>query len=670
MLNKEIVKEYLVRECPKIAYVMSKKEYAFSLLKKIIENQIWQSDDLDASDEDDPDVDSLLDFIKLNPEAYELLQQRLKSQDKDAAQLLIDEMMNFQEVSELSRRYFSLLYPNQCARADTHDFSLDGHEIRNLDIVEQQTQALLDNPQVRVIFEGQVRCDGLIARWDVLIKEEHGYRLYEVKGTNNVYTRTKEKDKIVPNRIKKPFIYDLAFQYEVYQRAKLPILETNFLFLNKEFVSQKKFLSYPLDDADCRLIFLEAKEVFNHHKKDKRLIPIKEYIDEFWYVGKEEYPVSYYIEKLKAIAKLPDLPPTKLLYACRKAGGCLLLSECYPQLNQDPNHIFRLTCNNRIGGSYHACARLIADGTEYIDAISEDVMEADYPSQKNDKRSLAHLQILYAKQKLHHPLIDRVGLQTLLEHEYQQYPLIFFDFETFSYPIPLVDKCRPWEKVCCQYSMHIVAKDYQLLAHDFKQGTGGGIQHYEFIGNPKEDGLTNPEVHLITQLKAQLQAANIDVENGKFTLVVYNKTFEKGELSRMALKYPDHSVFLTRLNARVVDLLDFFIQGYWYQSSFHGKVSLKVTQPEIMKSEFAQIVYGKYLQRILKTLDYQQGLIQNGAVALDVYQSLLRKVLLHQDVEDIHQPMLNALLAYCKIDSWGTVVLYDLIRNIALDKGE
>ena len=89
-----------------------------------------------------------------------------------------------------------------------------------------------------------------------------------------------------------------------------------------------------------------------------------------------------------------------------------------------------------------------------------------------------------------------------------------------------------------------------------------------------------------------------------------------------------------------------------------------------MKSEFAQIVYGKYLQRILKTLDYQQGLIQNGAVALDVYQSLLRKVLLHQDVEDIHQPMLNALLAYCKIDSWGTVVLYDLIRNIALDKGE
>jgi hypothetical protein len=252
----------------------------------------------------------------------------------------------------------------------------------------------------------------------------------------------------------------------------------------------------------------------------------------------------------------------------------------------------------------------------------------------------------------------------LLEQEYTKFPLIFFDFETFSYPIPLVENTRPWERVCCQYSMHIVQKDYDVLQHDFSKGLGGGIQHQEFIGNPQKDRLINPELALIHTLQQQLSSANIDVENGQFTMVVYNKNFEKGELRRMASKYPAYANFLTLLNTRVVDLLDFFTSGYWYQPSFGGRVSLKVTQPEILKSQRVQDLYQGHYPAIVDSLNYKQGLIQNGSVALDVYQSLLRKVLLHRPVDEQHDAFIRALLAYCKIDSWGTVVLYDIIRRV------
>lgn len=670
MLNKEILKEYVVRGCDKLAYVMSKKEYAFSLLKKIIESKILLNDDPEAGDDAEHDIDSLLDYIKLNPEAYELLQNRLQNQEKDSAQLLIEEMKNFQEVSELSRRYFALLYPGVCARADTHDLSLDGQEIRNLSQVEENTQKLLLDPRIKVIFEGQVSCEGLLARWDVLIKEKAGYVLYEVKGSNNVYNRTAEKDSIIPNKIKKPFLYDIAFQYEVYKCAKLPIIETNFLFLNKNFMSQKNHLSYPLEDRDVLLLFQEAKEVFDSNKKDKNLIPIQTYIDRLLYMGKEDYSVPAYINQLKNIEAKQALPPTKLLYACRKAGGCLLKDECYPDLKEDPDHIFKLTCYNRIGGSYRTCTRLIEAGIDHIDQIPDHIVADDYPATKQDKRLIANMQIEYAKGNLQGDWIDKEGIKALLKQDYTQFPLIFFDFETFSYPIPIVENCRPWERVCCQYSMHVVEEGYNVLQHDFAQGSGGGIQHYEFIGNPKNDKLTNPELALIQTLQAQLQAARVDVDNGKFTLVVYNKSFEKGELTRMALKYPDYALFLTKLNVRVVDLLDFFTQGYWYQENFHGKVSLKVTQPELVKSQHAHAVYKEAMGAIHKTLDYKQGIIQNGGIALDVYQSLLRKVLLHQDVEEMHDPLIAALLAYCKIDSWGTVVLYDIIKQVAMKREE
>ena len=73
MLNKEILKEYVVRKCDRLAYIMSHKEYAFSLLKKLMESQITLPDDMEDDEDVDSEKDRLVDYIKLYPEAYDEL---------------------------------------------------------------------------------------------------------------------------------------------------------------------------------------------------------------------------------------------------------------------------------------------------------------------------------------------------------------------------------------------------------------------------------------------------------------------------------------------------------------------------------------------------------------------------------------------------------------------
>ena len=134
--------------------------------------------------------------------------------------------------------------------------------------------------------------------------------------------------------------------------------------------------------------------------------------------------------------------------------------------------------------------KLIEDyKVEYISEIEDDYVKSKFPILlPNGKKSYARLQIEYAKGNIHAKnAIELERMKKILNDDYPEYPLVFFDFETFMYPVPLVENARPWEQICCQYSMHVVHEGYDLAAHDFDRGVGGKITHYEFIGNPRRD---------------------------------------------------------------------------------------------------------------------------------------------------------------------------------------
>ena len=60
-------------------------------------------------------------------------------------------------------------------------------------------------------------------------------------------------------------------------------------------------------------------------------------------------------------------------------------------------------------------------------------------------------------------------------------------------------------------------------------------------------------------------------------------------------------------------------------------------------------------------------MVYNGGICLDLFKSLIvRSHLNESNIGPSTQDLLNEALAYCKIDSWGTVIIYDIIKSIYL----
>jgi Domain of unknown function(DUF2779) len=96
-----------------------------------------------------------------------------------------------------------------------------------------------------------------------------------------------------------------------------------------------------------------------------------------------------------------------------------------------------------------------------------------------------------------------------------QYPLHFFDFESISYAVPQFDNSRPYQQIAFQYSLHIQKKPKSNLIHR------------AFLG----DGVNDTRLSLIKQMINDL--------GKKGSIVVWNISFEKTVISKLAIDFPE-----------------------------------------------------------------------------------------------------------------------------------
>lgn len=668
-LTKEVVKEYLGRPCNLLVYQKLQEKSTYKTFQTLIENGIKvdleKLEDIDESSYND----SLYELVRENPEVFQKVIDEYEEELSDL-QLLILRFTNFQEISEYSMRLFSSKYPNQIKRADTIDGSLDGVLLTTPQDIAKNTDELLKDNQIKVILEGQVIVDNLFARWDIMVKNESSLTMYEVKGSNSIYKNKKNE-----TNIKEEFLHDVLFQYYVYKDALLKkgfsIEQVCILHLNPEFELNEKYnyQVYPLDDQYLSSYFsLPSFNINVSLKKEIVQVPLIQVLEENLELMKKT------IECINDISVLEIPPSPNMKYHCKKSGGCLFLDNCsqrcgYPK----EDSIFKLTNWNLVGGSYSKTKKLIEEyyikslkdiSPQQIDEMFPDFVEYDGIRKYKNARK----QIECSRNPEKFTYLE--GIKWLLEKEYQVYPLCFFDFETFSYPSPLVYQSRPWEQICSQYSMHIVQKNYDIKNHQYSLGCGGGITHYEFIGNPLDDLERNPELSLIETFKNQLEKENVNWEKGQFTLIAYNKNFEMGRFQNMAKKYPQYFEFLTICKNRTVDLLDFFSFGFIYWPEFHGRASLKVISPSFKNTPMITDRYVNSNYDFFMTLNYksEDNIIKNGSEALEAYQTLIRVALSSHLSEEMAKNTIHGLTHYCKKDSWGTVIIYDVVKAISEGK--
>lgn len=195
-----------------------------------------------------------------------------------------------------------------------------------------------------------------------------------------------------------------------------------------------------------------------------------------------------------------------------------------------------------------------------------------------------------------------------------EFPLHFFDYETYASAVPLVDGASPHKHIPVQYSLHILKED-------------GGLEHFEFLErNPSLPGA------LLEKMKQDFH------ESG--SVVSWHASFEKTQNREMAKWFPESAEFLDDINARMVDLEDVFKANY-VDAKFDGSTSIK-----------------KVLPVVCPHLSYKELGVQDGATAMDAWQKML-------DAEpDQAGQIASNLIAYCKLDTLAMVEIYRFLKEL------
>lgn len=246
------------------------------------------------------------------------------------------------------------------------------------------------------------------------------------------------------------------------------------------------------------------------------------------------------------------------------------------------------------------------------DIITYDDMPKDFPL-----TDIQELQVETYKTK--EPFIDKCIIKDFLDTI--DYPINFFDFETFQNAIPRFDDQRPYQQIPFQYSLHILYED-------------GTLEHKEFLGDENSD----PRGALIEQMLNDITATG--------SIVAYNQSFEMSRIKELAKFKPSRKEELLALNERFVDLIVPFRGRGYYHPDFNGSFSIKSVLPAMFPND--------------DELDYKKlGSIQNGGDAMDTFSNLH----LLKDKSKLVE-IKKDFLAYCRLDTLAMVRIWEKLHKV------
>ena len=199
-----------------------------------------------------------------------------------------------------------------------------------------------------------------------------------------------------------------------------------------------------------------------------------------------------------------------------------------------------------------------------------------------------------------------------------QYPISYFDFETFTDAVPIYDMQRPHMQMPFQYSLHVQNnKDEKLNIKD---------NHFEFIAKHDEDP------------RRAIAESMIKNFPKKGTIMAYNQSFEKNCIKSLAEFCPDLAEDLHALNERFIDLIEPFRNGGYYDSEFRGSFSIKKVLPALCSND--------------KELDYKQLEISNGGMASSAFKEMRK--LSKLEIEKTREKLFD----YCRLDTYAMHAIY------------
>ncbi len=253
----------------------------------------------------------------------------------------------------------------------------------------------------KVIYEAGFLSDEVLAIADIIVKENGGWNIYEVKSSTSV---------------SETYLNDAALQYYVLNGWGLKIKSFNIIYINNQYVRK--------GDLDVEKLFI--------------IEPVLSLIKPMQKSVKEN------VERLKAVLKRKTIPQIDIGVHCHNPYTCGFFNYCRKHIPQ--NSIFDFS-GMHLSKKYE----LYNDGI-----VSLDDVPRDYPMNANNKLQLEAY-------KNGETIINAEGIKNFLSD--LKYPFYFLDFESFQSAVPLYDNTKPYQQIPFQFSVHIQKSEDSEIDH-------------------------------------------------------------------------------------------------------------------------------------------------------------------------------------------------------------
>ncbi|MFA5185732.1 MAG: DUF2779 domain-containing protein [Patescibacteria group bacterium] len=372
--------------------------------------------------------------------------------------------------------------------------------------------------------------------------------------------------------VKEDYLYDVAFQKLCFEAAGIPIGKTFLAHINNKYVRQGE---------------VEVDKLFTEEDISAKVADVMTEVENL-------------IPQAKAVFKWPRELAAQHLAGCPDLTKCAFAGRWFNHF--DPSE--KEAALRELDAA--TVAEMLENGVVALDGLSDDYL-ASIPYRTPEERW---------------PLaIDRHAIKK--EIEALEYPLYFFDYETYYYPVPPFDGYVPYQQIPFQYSLYVLdAEGAEPRIHDFLMPT-----------------FEDPALALIEDLKSVVGPT------GNF--IAWNASFEMGRNKDLATIHPEHAEFMLGINTRMYDLMMPFKRKAYVHPGFRGSASLKKVMPTLIPE-----------------LSYDKLGIHKGDEASASWPVITDPA----TPEEQRKKLIADEIEYCRLDVYAMVRILEELRKIAEPK--
>ena len=253
-----------------------------------------------------------------------------------------------------------------------------------------------------IIYEATFLYNDVLAALDILIKDEEGWKAYEVKSS------TKVSD---------TYIKDASIQYYTITNSGIDLKDISIVYINNQYIKNGE---------------IDINELFTIESVLDRVL---EFLPR----------IPNEVKRLKNVIERTEIPHMDIGPHCSDPYDCDFKGTCWQQIPEySVFNISRLNTDKKFG--------LYNQGIITLDQIDLDTTDLN-PNQV--------LQVQSEVNGTSHIDIDEIRNFT----NGLNYPLYFLDFETFGPAVPIYNGSRPYQQLVFQYSLHIQETSTSLIEH-------------------------------------------------------------------------------------------------------------------------------------------------------------------------------------------------------------